>query len=120
MLDCFNWRWAVETTCEETRAFRDGNTAPVIRSRNLPDNAVAARVLQRGHLYVYQNCERLALSPCWIAWCPKPVATFAAAIGCLDQHLRFKHIVIAAGSADMSHPIPPTMQSVVEAACYAQ
>ncbi len=71
-------------------------------------------------LYVHQNAERLALSPRRAAWYPKPAPTFADAIARLRQHLWFERIVISAENADMTQPLPPAMQSLIEAACYAQ
>ena len=71
-------------------------------------------------LYVHQNAERLALSPRRAAWHPKPAPTFADAIARLRQHLWFERIVTSAGSADMMRSLPPAMQSIIEAACYAQ
>ncbi len=71
-------------------------------------------------LYVHQNAERLALSPRRAAWYPKPAATFADPIARLRQHFWFERIVISAGSADMAQLLSPAMQSIIEAACYAQ
>ena len=70
-------------------------------------------------LYVHQNAERLALSPRRAAWYPKPAPTFADAIARLRQHLWFERIVTSAGSADMTEPISPAIQRIIEAACYA-
>ena len=70
-------------------------------------------------LYVHQNAERLALSPRRAAWYPKPAPTFADAIARLRQHLWFEHIVTSAGRVDMTEPISPTVQRIIEAACYA-
>ena len=71
-------------------------------------------------LYVHQNAERLALSPRRAAWYPKPAPTFADAIARLRQHLWFERIVTAAGTANMTEPISPVIQRIIEAACYAQ
>ncbi len=70
-------------------------------------------------LYVHQNAERLALSPRRAAWYPKPAPTFADAIARLRQHLWLERIVTSAGSADMTEPISPAIQRIIEAACYA-
>jgi len=37
----------------------------------------------------------------------------------LRQHLWFEHIVTSAGRADMTEPISPAVQRIIEAACYA-
>jgi hypothetical protein len=37
----------------------------------------------------------------------------------LRQHLWFEHVVTSAGKADMTEPIPPEVQRLIEAACYA-
>ncbi len=70
-------------------------------------------------LYVQQNAERLALSPRRAAWYPKPAATFADALARLRQHLWFEHFVTSAATADVAEPIPPGVQRLIEAACYA-
>ena len=121
VLDCFNRRWAVETTYEEARAHLGMET-----QRQWSDPAIFRTTpLLLGlysvvALYVHQNAERLALSPRRAAWYPKPAATFADAIARLRQHLWFERIVMSAGRADMTQPLPPAMQSIIEAACYAQ
>ncbi len=68
---------------------------------------------------VHQNAERLALSPRRAAWCPKPAATFADAMARLRQHPWFERIVTSAADTDMTEPISPTIQRLIEAACYA-
>ena len=70
-------------------------------------------------LYVHDNAERLALSPRRAAWYPKPAPTFADALARLRQHLWFERIVMSARNADMTEPLPPTLQGILEAACYA-
>jgi len=121
VLDCFNRRWAVETTYEEARAHLGMET-----QRQWSDPAIFRTTpLLLGlysvvTLYVHQNAERLALSPRRAAWYPKPAPTFADAIARLRQHLWFERIVTSAGSADMTEPISPAIQRIIEAACYAQ
>ena len=70
-------------------------------------------------LYVQQNAERLAISPRRAAWYPKPAATFADAIARLRHHLWFERIVAAAATTDITEPILPAMQRIIEAVCYA-
>jgi len=76
VLDCFNRRWAVETTYEEARAHLGMET-----QRQWSDPAIfrTTPVLLGLYsvvtLYVHQNAERLALSPRRSAWCPKPAPT---------------------------------------------
>jgi hypothetical protein len=121
VLDCFNRRWAVETTYEEARAHLGMET-----QRQWSDPAIfrTTPVLLGLYsvvtLYVHQNAERLALSPRRAAWYPKPAPTFADAIARLRQHLWFERIVTSAESADMTEPISPAIQRIIEAACYAQ
>ena len=121
VLSCFNRRWAVETTYEEARAHLGMET-----QRQWSDPAIFRTTpLLLGlysvvTLYVHQNAERLALSPRRAAWYPKPAPTFADAIARLRQHLWFERIVTSAGSADMTQSIPSAMQSIIDAACYAQ
>ncbi len=120
VLGCFNRRWAVETTYEEARAHLGMET-----QRQWSDPAIfrTTPVLLGLYsvvtLYVHQNAERLALSPRRAAWYPKPAPTFADAIARLRQHLWFERIVTSAGSADMTEPISPAIQRIIEAACYA-
>lgn len=65
VLDCFNRRWAMETTYEEARAhLGNGDAAPVVGPGGVPDNAAAARPLQRGHAACAPECRA-----------PGPVAT---------------------------------------------
>jgi len=120
VLDCFNRRWAVETTYEEARAHLGMET-----QRQWSDPAIfrTTPVLLGLYsvvtLYVHQNAERMALSPRRAAWYPKPAPTFADAIARLRQHLWLERIVTSAGSADMTEPISPAIQRIIEAACYA-
>ena len=121
VLDCFNRRWAMETTYEEARAHlgmetqRQWSDPAVFRTTPLLLGLYSAVTL-----YVHQNAERFALSPRRAAWYPKPAPTFADAIARLRQHLWFERIVMSAGSADMTQSLPPAVQSIIEAACYAQ
>ena len=120
VLDCFNRRWAVEATYEEARAHLGMET-----QRQWSDPAIFRTMpVLRGlcsvvTLYVHQNAERLALSPRRAAWHPKPAPTFADAIARSRQHLWFERIVTSAAGTDMTEPISPTSQRIVEAACYA-
>lgn len=120
VLDCFNRRWSVETTYEEARAHLGMET-----QRQWSDPAIFRTTpLLLGlysvvTLYVHQNAERLALSPRRAAWYPKPAVTFADALARLRQHLWFERIVMSAGSTDMTQSLPPAMQRIIEAACYA-
>ncbi len=121
VLDCFSRRWTVETTFEEARAHLGVETQrqwsdPAI-FRTTPALLGLYSVVT---LYVHQNAERLALSPRRAAWYPKPAPTFSDAIARLRQHLWFERIVMSAGSADMTQSLPPAVQSIIEAACYAQ
>jgi hypothetical protein len=62
---------------------------------------------------VHQNAERLAFAPRRAAWYPKPAATFADALARLRQHLW------SAASTNMTEPIGPAIQRMLEAVCYA-
>ena len=53
------------------------------------------------------------------AWYPKPAATFADAIARLRQHLWFERIVTSIANTDMTEPISPAIQQIIDAACYA-
>ena len=120
VLNCFDRRWAVKTTYEEARAHLGMET-----QRQWSDPAIFRTTpLLLGlysvvALYVQQNAEPLAISPRRAAWYPKPAATFADAIARLRHHLWFERIVTSAASTDMTEPIPPAMQRIIEAACYA-
>lgn len=120
VLDCFNRRWAVETTYEEARAHLGMET-----QRQWSDPAIfrTTPVLLGLYsvvtLYVHQHAERLALSPRRAAWYPKPAVTFADAIARLRQHLWFERIVTSAAGTDITEPISPAIQRIIEAACYA-
>ena len=37
----------------------------------------------------------------------------------LRQHMWLEHIITSAAKADMTEPIPPEMQHLIEVACYA-
>ncbi len=120
VLDCFNRRWAVETTYEEARAHLGMET-----QRQWSDPAVFRTTpLLLGlysvvTLYVHQNAERFALSPRRAAWYPKPAPTFADALARLRRHLWFERIFMSAKSADMTEPIAPELQGILDAVCYA-
>ena len=128
VLDCFNRRWAVETTYEEARAHlrmetqRQWSDPAIFRT-----TPVLLGLYSVVTLYVHQNAERQALSPRRAAWYPKPAAcaapggaaTFADAIARLRQHLWFERIVTSATSTDMTEPINPAIQRLIEAVCYA-
>lgn len=120
VLDCFNRRWSVETTYEEARAHlgvetqRQWSDPAIFRTTPLLLGLYTAVTL-----YVHQNAERLALSPRRAAWYPKPAATFTDALARLRQHLWFEHFVTSAAITDMTEPIAPAIQRIIEAACYA-
>ena len=70
-------------------------------------------------LYVHQNAERFALSPRRAAWYPKPAPTFADALARVRRHLWFERIVISAETTDVTEPIAPELQGILDALCYA-
>ena len=121
IVEWFVMRWSEEVTFEEVRAHLGVET-----QRQWSDPAIFRTTpLLLGlysvvTLYVHQNAERLALSPRRAAWYPKPAPTFADAIARLRQHLWFERIVTSAGSTDMTQSLPSAVQSIIEAACYAQ
>ncbi len=120
VLDCFNRRWSVETTYEEARAHlgvetqRQWSDPAIFRTTPLLFGLYSVVTL-----YVHQHAERLALSPRRAAWYPKPAATFTDALARLRQHLWFERIVTSAAGTDMTEPISPAIQRIIEAACYA-
>ena len=120
VLDCFNRRWAVETTYEEARAHLGMET-----QRQWSDPAIFRTtpmllgLYSVVTLYVHQNAARLALSPRRAAWYPKPAATFADALARLRQHLWFERIVTSTTNTDMTEPTSPAIQRLIEAVCYA-
>ena len=120
VLDCFNRRWAMETTYEEARAHLGMET-----QRQWSDPAVFRTtplllgLYSLATLYVHQNAERFALSPRRAAWYPKPAPTFADALARLRRHLWFERIVMSAKSTDMTEPIAPELQGILDAVCYA-
>jgi hypothetical protein len=120
VLECYNRRWAMETTYEESRAHLGVET-----QRQWSDPAVFRTTpLLLGlytvvALYVHQNAERLALSPRRATWYPKPAPTFADALARLRQHLWLERLVTSAAGADMTEPISPALQGIIEAVCYA-
>ena len=120
VLACFDRRWAVETTFEEARAHlgmetqRQWSDPAVLRTTPLLLGLYSVVTL-----YVHQNAERLALSPRRAAWYPKPAPTFADALARLRRHLWFERIVMSANVADMTEPIAPELQGILDAVCYA-
>ena len=70
-------------------------------------------------LYGHQNAERLALSPRRAAWYPKPAPTFADALARLRRHLWFERIIMSAQTADMTEPIAPELQGILDVVRYA-
>jgi hypothetical protein len=120
VLACFDRRWAMETTYEEARAHLGVETQrqwsdPVI-FRTTP---LLLGLYSAVALYVHQNAERLALSPRRAAWYPKPAPTFGDALARLRQHLWFERIVTSTEGSDMTKPLPPAVQGILETACYA-
>ena len=120
VLDCFNRRWAMETTYEEARAHlgmetqRQWSDPAVFRTTPLLLGLYSAVTL-----YVQQNVERFALSPRRAAWYPKPAPTFTDALARLRRHLWFERIVMSAETTDMTEPITPELQGLLDAVCYA-
>jgi hypothetical protein len=120
VLDCFDRRWAMETTDEEARAHLGVET-----QRQWSDPAIARTTpLLLGlyslvSVYVQQNVERLALSPARAAWYPKPAPTFADALARLRQHFWFETFATSLGAQDMAKVMSPEIQRIVQAACYA-
>ncbi len=120
VLDCFDRRWAMETTYEEARAHlgvetqRQWSDTAVFRTTPLLLGLYSAVAL-----YVHQNAERLALSPRRAAWYPKPAPTFADALARLRQHLWFERIVTSTEGVDVTKPLPSAVQGILETACYA-
>lgn len=119
VLDCFNRRWAMETTYEEARARlgvetqRQWSDPAVFRTTPLLLGLYSAVTL-----YVHQNAERLALSPRRAAWYPKPAPTFADALARLRRHLWFERIVMSVETTDVTIPIAPELQGILDAVCY--
>jgi hypothetical protein len=119
VLDYFDRRWSVETTYEEARAHlgvetqRQWSDPAIFRTTPLLFGLYSVVAL-----YVHQNAERLALSPRRAAWYPKPAATFADALARLRQHLWFEHFVTSVAGIDMTEPLPPAVQRIIEAACH--
>ncbi|MGI4797945.1 MAG: IS701 family transposase, partial [Janthinobacterium lividum] len=120
VLDCFNRRWAMETTYEEARAHlgvetqRQWSDPAVFRTTPLLLGLYSAVTL-----YVHQNAERFALLPRRAAWYPKPAPTFADALARLRRHLWFERIVMSAKTTDMTEPIAPELQGILDTVCYA-
>ena len=120
VLDCYNRRWSMETTCEEARAHLGVET-----QRQWSDPAIFRTtpllfgLYSLVALYVQQNAERLALSPRRAAWYPKPAATFADALARLRQHVWFERFVTSAGAPDITELLPPDLQRLIQLACYA-
>ena len=88
VLECHNRRWAVETTCKESRAQLGVET-----QRPWSDPAIfrTTPLLLGFHtvvaLHAHRNAGRLALSPWRAAWYPKRAPAFADALARLRQHL---------------------------------
>ncbi len=120
VLDCFDRRWAVETTYEEARAYLGVET-----QRQWSDPAVLRTTLllfglySVVALYAHQNAGQLALSPRRAAWYPKPATTFSDALARLRRHLWLEHFTMSHGATDMTEPVSPAVQRVVDMACYA-
>jgi hypothetical protein len=120
VLDRFDRRWAMETTYEEARAHlgvetqRQWSDPAVFRTTPLLLGLYSAVTL-----YVHQNADRLALSPRRAAWYPKPAPTFADALARLRHHLWFERIVTSTQGSDMTEPLPPAVQGILETVCYA-
>ena len=120
VLECFTRRWAMETTYEEAHAHlgvetqRQWSDPAVFRTTPLLLGLYTAVTL-----YVHHNAARLALSPWRAAWYPKPAPTFADALARLRQHLWFERLVTSGAGADVTEPLPPAVQGILEAACYA-
>jgi len=120
VLDCFNRRWAMETTYEEARAHlgvetqRQWSDPAVFRTTPLLLGLYSAVTL-----YVHQNAERFALSPRRAAWYPKPAPTFADALARLRRHLWLERIIMSAEITDVTEPIAPELQGILNAVCYA-
>ena len=120
VLDCFNRRWAMETTYEEARAHlgvetqRQWSDPAVFRTTPLLLGLYSAVTL-----YVHQNAKRFALSPRRAAWYPKPAPTFANALARLRRHLWLERIVMSAKTTDVTEPIAPELQGILDALCYA-
>ena len=117
VLDCYNRRWAVEATYEEGRAHlgietqRRGSDPAIFRTTPLLLSLCTVVAP-----YTHQNADRLALSPRRAAWYLKPAPTFADALARLRQHLWLERIVTSAAGSDMTEPISPALQGMLEAA----
>jgi DDE superfamily endonuclease len=120
VLDCYNRRWAMETTYEEARAHLGVET-----QRQWSDPAIFRTtpllfgLYSLVTLYVQQNAERLALTPCRAAWYPKPAATFADALARLRQHVWFALFATSTDASEMKQSLPPNLQRLIQIACYA-
>ena len=84
---------------------------------------VAARALQRSPRMCTSKCissaERLALLPRRAAWSSKPALTFADALARLRRHPWFERIIMPANATDLTQPIAPGLQGILDAGCYA-
>ena len=115
VLDCFNRRWAMETTYEEARAHlgvetqRQWSDPAIFRTTPLLLGLYSAVTL-----YVHQNAERFTLSPRRAAWYPKPAPTFADALARVRRHLWFERIVVSAETTDMTEPLAPELQGILD------
>ena len=120
VLDCFNRRWAVETTYEEARSHlgvetqRQWSDPAIFRTTPLLFGLYSVVAL-----YVHQNASRLALSPRWAAWYPKPAATFVDALARLRQHFWFEAFSTSLAPSDVEKTLPPDLHRLIQLACYA-
>ena len=120
VLDCYNRRWAMESTYEESRAHlgietqRQWSDPAIFRTTPLLFGLYSVVAL-----YVQQNAERLALSPRCAAWYPKPAASFVDALARLRQHLWFGIFCASADGSDVPKSLTPEVQRLIQLACYA-
>jgi len=63
--------------------------------------------------------ERFALSPRRAARYPKLTQTFADVLARLRQRLWLERIVMSAKTTDVTEPIAPERQGILDAVCYA-
>ena len=119
MLDCYNRRWAIETTYEESRAHLGVET-----QRQWSDPAIFRTpplllgLYTAVDLHAHWHADRLALPPRRAAGYPKPAPTFADTLARLCQHLWLERIVTSAPGADTTKPISPALQGIPEAVCH--
>ncbi len=103
------------------RSISNGRPYRLYRATGLVRVLVRARrcICSVVRLNVHQNTGRLALSPRRAAWYSKPAVTFADVIARLRQHLWFERIVTSTAGIDMTEPIRPVIQRIIEVACHA-